>query len=197
MALRSPRAGGPQPFLPTARRRTFYGGVVRFEEEDVSVLGGDLRLAPFGAGAARVPRQDNGGDSEWWWLQIRQVAAVVVWWWRQMRKLRWRAARRRPTGMYPSVLVSLALSPSLSLLTHTLFLLIWRGSSGGPWWWRAAVASDVRWRAWREWLSRAMALRRWPQCAWRRWLEVVVRERVWRRRRGGGGAGGPTAVGDR
>jgi hypothetical protein len=43
---------------------------VRFEEEeDVSVLGGDLRLASFEAGEA---------VAVWWW----RIGQHAVWWWR-------------------------------------------------------------------------------------------------------------------
>jgi hypothetical protein len=98
-----------------ARRRTPYGGAVRFEEEDVSVLGGDLRLASFEAGEA---------VAVWWWcggqhgdarsvclslclsltcslslslfLQIRRGSSGGPWWWRaaaasDVRRRAWRS----------------------------------------------------------------------------------------------------------
>jgi hypothetical protein len=83
-----PTGRWPQPCLPTARRRTPHGGAVCFGEEDVSVLGGDLRLASF---------------------EAREAVAV---WWRRLR-----AARRRPIGMSLPLSQSHLLSLPLSLNT--------------------------------------------------------------------------------
>jgi hypothetical protein len=106
-----------------------HGATTHSPRRRGALRGGGCERAGRGS-AARVVRGRGGGG--------RVVVAR-----RAVRRLR-RAARRRPIGM------SLPLSQSHLL---SLFLQIRRGSSGGPWWWRAVAASDVRRRVWRLWLQ--------------------------------------------
>jgi hypothetical protein len=131
--------GGPQLCLPTARRRTPHGGAVRFEEEDVSVLGGDLRLASFEAGEA-----------------------VAVWWWRGGQY----GGCGGQHGDARSVCLSLCLSLTCSLSFSRSGEGAAEGHGGGV---RqrprmsGGVCGGCGCR--REWLRRATVVRRWPQCA--------------------------------